>query len=71
MDLGPRVDVQINRRHRRRHEERHPVVLRSNRERVRPDLVRRISVCRDPIGADNDRIDAPSGSERSRRRIGN
>src|SRR3712207_7028694 len=45
--------------------ERHLVILGRDRQRVRPDLVRDVAVGRDPVGADDHRIDAAAREQRS------
>ena len=54
---------EVDGRRRRGDVERDAVLLREHGERVRPDLVRHVAVGRDPVGADDDRLDLAAGEE--------
>ena len=49
---------------RRGHDERDPGPRRGQRQRVGADLVGDVAVGRDPVGADDDRVDQPAGDDR-------
>ena len=44
--------------------------MRGQRQRVRPDLVRGVAVCRDAVSAGDHQIDEPSSDQRRRRAVG-
>ena len=50
--------------------ERDPVVAREHRQRIGADLVRRVPVRRDPVGAGDDAVDLPRRHPRRRGRVG-
>ena len=54
---------------RRDDDERQPVVRREDGETVRPDLVRRVAVGGDPVGARHHEVDLAAGHERRRRPV--
>ena len=60
--------VRVERRRRRGDDERDAVGPAGEGEAVRPDLVRDVAVRGDPVGADDDRVDAARGDVRRPRR---
>ena len=67
LDRRPVRGLQIHRRGRRHHDERHMVVPGQHRQRIAADLVRHRSVRRDPVGPDQHRVHLPRGEQRTRR----
>src|SRR5206468_10284268 len=65
-DLGTRRQIEVDRARRRRDVERDAVFLRDDRFRIGADLVRRVSVDGNPIGADQHEIDFPVPEEVAR-----
>ncbi len=69
-DRRPVRRLEVDRAQRRADVERHPVTGREGRQRVRPDLVGRVAVGRDPVGADEDRVDRAGCQQRTGRPVG-
>ena len=62
-DLGAGPNAQIDGRERRRHVERHAVLLGQHRDGVGADLVGRVAVGGDAVGADDDAVDGAAAHE--------
>src|SRR3989454_6372050 len=65
-DLGTRRQIEVDRARRRRDVEWDAVFFRDDRFRIGADLVRRVSIDGNPIGADQDEIDFPVPEEVAR-----